>query len=62
MDIFNILGQRVRTLVDEDRPAGVYAVVWDGIDQDGGQVASGLYFCRLIAGDFVQSKKMLLTR
>jgi hypothetical protein len=60
--IFNTLGQEVRILVDEDQGAGWYGVIWDGEDNVGGQVASGLYFCKLKAGDFNRTVKMVLLR
>jgi C1A family cysteine protease len=60
--VFNTLGQEVRTLVDENQPAGSYSVVWDGRAKDGGDAASGLYFCRLLSGDFSATTKMILAR
>ena len=62
LNIYNILGQRVRTLVDEEKLPGDYKVVWDGKDEIGKDVASGIYFYKLKSGDFSQSKKMLLLR
>jgi len=60
--IFDALGQKVRTLVNKPQSAGVYSVVWDGRDEAGLEVATGLYFYRIVSGDFVQSRKMLLLR
>lgn len=60
--IFNLLGQRVRTLRDETAAAGKYSVVWDGRDQTGRPVASGVYFYRLSSDKFVASRKMLLLK
>ncbi len=62
LEIFNILGQRVKTLIEENRPAGTYSIIWDGKDQDGDETASGVYFYRIKAGDFCESKKMLLLK
>lgn len=62
LKIFNLLGQEVRTLVDADQVASWYAVDWDGLDADGREVASGLYFCRLKAGDFDKTIKMMLVK
>jgi hypothetical protein len=62
LDIFNVLGQHVRTLVDEDQSAGEKKVVWDGKNQRRESVTSGIYLYRLEAGDFIQSKKMVLIR
>ena len=60
--IYNILGQLVRTLVDEPKHPGTYEVRWDGRDQNGNEVASGIYFYKLQAGDFSQTKKMVLVK
>ncbi|MFQ6094190.1 MAG: FlgD immunoglobulin-like domain containing protein [bacterium] len=62
LKIHNILGQEVRTLVDEPKGAGYYAVTWDGRDSYGNNVASGIYFYQLKAGDFVTTKRMVLIR
>jgi hypothetical protein len=62
LDIFNILGQRVRTLLDRAMPAGTHAVRWDGRDGDGRPVASGVYFYRLDAGRDVAKRKMILLK
>jgi flagellar hook assembly protein FlgD len=62
LTIYNILGQRVRTLLDEDKLPGEYKVIWDGRDEFGKDVASGIYFYKLKSGDFSQVKKMLLLR
>jgi flagellar hook assembly protein FlgD len=62
LSVYNVLGQEVVSLVDGPQAAGRHVVTWDGRDAGGGAVASGLYFCRLEAGDFVQTKKMLLLR
>jgi hypothetical protein len=62
LNIFNVLGQHVRTLVDGDMPAGYHTVTWDGNDSDGSSVASGVYFYRITAEDFSSSKKMMLLK
>ena len=60
--IFNILGQEIRTLKDEFFQTGSYAILWDGKDQRGFSVASGIYIYRLETGKFIQSRKMLLIK
>ncbi len=60
--VYNVFGQKVRTLIDTNLPAGWYTVTWDGKDDKGIKVASGVYFCRLLAGDKVSTKKMTLVK
>jgi flagellar hook assembly protein FlgD len=62
LSIYNILGQKVRVLVDEYQSTGNKSVTWDGRDDRGQEVTSGIYFYRLEAGDFNQSRKMLLLK
>jgi hypothetical protein len=62
LSVFNILGQHVATLVNEEMDAGVYQVVWDGNDESGHHVASGIYFYKMITKDFVETRKMVLMR
>ncbi|MDZ7344017.1 MAG: Ig-like domain-containing protein, partial [candidate division KSB1 bacterium] len=60
--IYNSLGQEVRRLVDEQRPVGYHVVTWDGRNNDGRLVGSGIYFYRLVAGKFIETRKMTLLR
>ena len=60
--IVNLLGQNVKTLVDQNQPAGVYDIDWNGKDDYGQQVAGGIYLYRLEAGDVVQTRKMILAQ
>ena len=60
--IYNVLGQKVRTLVDTDMEAGYKSVVWNGSDGSGSQVSSGTYFYLLDAGGKTFSKKMTLIK
>jgi hypothetical protein len=60
--IFSVDGRLVRTLVDESRSAGYYVERWDGLTESGKRATSGIYFCTISAGDFKQSKKMILLR
>ena len=62
IEIFNILGQKVRTLIDTYLEPGRYRVHWDGTDDRGIKVTSGIYIYRLVAGDVVISKKMVLLK
>ncbi len=60
--IYNIRGQLVRELVNGVLDAGYHEVTWDGQDQHGGKVASGIYFYRLESGDYSQSRKMIMLK
>jgi len=62
LSIYNVLGQKVKVLVDQNENAGNKSVKWGGKDEQGQEVTSGIYFYRIQAGDFVQSKKMVLLR
>ncbi len=60
--VFNIVGQRIATLAESDYPAGEHTVMWDGRDDNGRTVSSGVYFYQIKAGDFIASKKMVLMK
>ncbi len=60
--VYNMLGQEVRTLVNENKNVGKFGVNWDGKNNLGTQVASGVYLYRLEAGNFVKARKMLLIK
>jgi len=62
LSIYNLLGQRVKTLINEYQDSGLKTTRWDGKDEDGNQSSSGVYFYKLKAKDFTQSKKMILLR
>lgn len=62
LEIFNLSGQIVKTLVNEDKPAGSYKVVWNATDEMGTNVPTGIYYYRLRAGDRILTKKLLLLK
>jgi hypothetical protein len=62
LEVYNMLGQKVRTLIDEEKSAGFYTVDWDGKNEQGKPVTSGLYVYRIRAKRFVEVKKMLLLK
>lgn len=60
--IYNSLGHEIRTLVNEFKPVGEYQVTWNGISNSGERVSDGTYFVQLKAGDFTQTRKMVLLK
>jgi hypothetical protein len=62
LEIYNVLGQKVTTLLDKPMDAGYQAVTWDGTSSSGSAVSSGIYFYRLTAGEFSATKKMSLVK
>jgi len=48
--------------INEVKDAGTYTVFWDGTDESGVKVSSGVYFCRIKAGSFIQTRKMVLLK
>jgi hypothetical protein len=62
LEIFNVLGQQVATLIDGPVEPGRHSQVWDGTDRTGTPVASGLYFYRLTTGNRAETKKMVLLK
>lgn len=62
LDIYNVKGQLVIRLVDDIQAPGEHFVAWDGTDQRGALVSSGVYFYRLATGSFQQVRKMLLLK
>lgn len=62
IEIYNVAGQRIRTLVDDEPAPGEYAIVWDGRDDAGAPVGSGLYVYRMRAHNFVTTRKMIFLK
>jgi len=62
LEIFNVLGQKVRTLLDKHMTAGRHRVIWDAQNEVGHKLGSGIYFYRISAGDYVQTRKMILLK
>jgi len=62
LSVYNIQGQRVRQLVDGMVPAGVHQASWNGRDENGQAVSSGIYFYRLKAGEYVETRRMTLIK
>ncbi len=62
IDIYNALGQLIKVLADNEFNQGRYVVVWNGANDFGKRVSSGMYIYRLIAGDYVKSRRMILMK
>lgn len=62
LEIFNVLGQSVRTLISNELDPSFYEFQWNGTSNSGKQVSSGVYFYRIEAGDFVKTRKMLFLK
>jgi flagellar hook assembly protein FlgD len=60
--IYDVRGHLVRALVDGDRAPGAYRIVWNGRDDLGRPAASGVYFYRIEAGEFRETKRMVLIK
>lgn len=62
LEVYNVVGQRIVSLVDDELTAGRHVVTWNGLDISGKAVASGIYFYRLEAGETVAVRKMILMK
>ena len=60
--VYNVLGSKVRTLLNKIQNTGRYTIIWDGRDERGNKVTSGFYFLRLEAGEYEGTRKLLLIR
>ncbi|MFH2034949.1 MAG: S8 family serine peptidase [Candidatus Zixiibacteriota bacterium] len=62
INIYNLLGQKVKTLINLHQRAGQYQIIWDGTNDRGGKISSGIYFYRMETEEFSQTRKMLLLK
>jgi len=62
ISVFNVLGQKVRTLLDEFKAAGEYEIEWNGEFDNGNEAESGVYFYRITTQAFTDVKKMTLLK
>jgi flagellar hook assembly protein FlgD len=60
--IYNLKGQKIKTLLNEVLPAGRHSVLWNGTDESGKKVASGVYFYKMKSGSFNSTRKMILVK
>jgi len=62
LSIYNILGQNIKTIINEELPAGNHSIIWDGLDHKGNEVSSGIYFYRIETKSFSAARKMILLK
>jgi len=62
LSVYNLLGQKIRNLVGEVKPAGVHSVEWDGTDELGNPIPSGIYFYRMTSTGFSDIRRMILMK
>jgi hypothetical protein len=62
LTVYNLMGQKVKTLIDKSQPAGKYNASWNGRNDQGNPVTTGVYFYRINSGDFNRVKKLLLLK
>ena len=60
--IYDVQGRSVKSLVNQNQDAGIYLTSWNAKDEQGNSVPAGMYFCTIRAGDFTQTKKMILLK
>jgi len=62
LKVFDVLGKEIKTLINKDQSSGTYEVVWNGDDDLGNKVSTGIYFYRISSGNFIETKKMMLIK
>lgn len=62
LEIYNLKGQLVKNLVNDVKPAGNHVIVWNGKDNNGNSVSSGLYYYKMTAGKYSSTKKMIMMK
>ena len=62
IDIFDLRGQKIRSLINQNINAGYHSVVWDGNDESANPISSGVYLYRILTDEFVNTRKMILMR
>ena len=62
ISVYNMIGQKVAILLDKGIEVGTYSLIWDGKDDNGEDLASGVYLYRIEADGFVQTRKLVLMR
>jgi len=62
LKIYDVAGRLVKTLISGEKDRGAYTALWDGLNNSGQPVSSGVYFCKLAVSDFTKTRKLVLIR
>lgn len=62
LSVYNVLGQKVATVINQNYPSGRHSYDWNGMDDRGRALSSGVYFARFVAGGFASTKKMVVVK
>ncbi|MFA5781058.1 MAG: T9SS type A sorting domain-containing protein [Bacteroidales bacterium] len=62
LEVYNITGQLVNTLISDETKAGTHTVQWNGKDGNGSEVTSGVYYCKIVSGEFTQTERLLFIK
>ena len=62
IEVYNLSGQKIRTLIAQNQQAGYHTVVWDGRDETGQEVSSGIFSCKVKTGKYIMTRKMILMK
>ncbi len=62
IDVYDLLGRKIVGLIDREFEPGRYKFTWNGRDTDGNEVSSGIYFYRIKAGEYVETRKMMMLK
>lgn len=62
INVYNVLGEKIKTLVNENKLIGTYEIRWDGTDIKGTPMPSGIFYCQMKSTEFIQNRKMILIK
>jgi len=62
LEIFNVLGQKIKTIFNEERQAGYYEFIWDGRDDRNQQLSAGVYYVRFETEGYTKTEKVILLK
>jgi flagellar hook assembly protein FlgD len=62
LEVYNVLGERVKTLVNEEKPIGTYSITWDGKADNGKRVSAGIYITKLTQAEKTKTYKLIIAK